>query len=190
MTNNLEISVKELTETYPVNSNSIAGYMGVTKSYLHLIFHNKVAKRPEIMRKHYLNIQNALRKGALDMKAIALTKTNFSETLKSLPLSTTALSLYMGENRFWIDDMLHLPHTRLKTDFIARIEAEIKDIGEKLSGITLTDFIEHDEVAQYLINIESGFSLKSVKQKKIKIKIPKLIFERPKIPKYRKPRKI
>jgi hypothetical protein len=97
-----------------------------------------------------------IRNMALTMSALQLTPETIT-TIEQLPISNTKLSMVSGHSRFWIDELIKNP----EPEQVAELQTIINTLGNQLTNIIFTDYIEHDEVAYILINHKAGFSLKS-----------------------------
>jgi hypothetical protein len=158
----MQISIKDFSTSFPFTAESIAPTMGVSKAWMARIFYYETSKRPELSRRNLLKVQYHLRESAEKMATLKLTKENFTESIRNLPISTNKLSMAMGEGLFWLDDTLLLPPHRLKIETVMRVQEEINEIGKQISDLTFTDYIEHDEVAHYLLKFGRSFSFKKV----------------------------
>ena len=146
----MKINLRQLTDEYPLSYEAIAQSMGISRQWLHKFVERNIVKRPELNRKHYLAIQNHLQACGKAMCARTDTDPLTENLFQSWPLSLTAFSIYMGEHRFWLRDALH--NQSFTADETAFVNRQLRQIGSILSDLVLLDFIEHDYVAQYLLN--------------------------------------
>jgi len=152
----MNISFSAFIGQYPFSLNSVAIASGTTRQWLSEIRQGKTTMRPELKRKHILRVQMFIRNMALTMSALQLTPETIT-TIEQLPISNTKLSMVSGHSRFWIDELIKNP----EPEQVAELQTIINTLGNQLTNIIFTDYIEHDEVAYILINHKAGFSLKS-----------------------------
>jgi DNA-binding Xre family transcriptional regulator len=147
MTTTTQISFNNLIAQYPFSLDSIAKSIGITKQFLSVLQKGSAIKRPELMRKHFLRIQIHIRQQAELMEAVKLSPENIS-IIHSLPFSHSQLSKYCGKPVFFVDRTLQNP----SHEDCALLQQKINLIGNELKDITITDYIEHDEIASILLN--------------------------------------
>lgn len=146
----MKINLTQLIDEYPLSYEAIAVSMGISRQALHKFDKRNTVKRPELNRKHYLAIQNHLQACGKAMSSRSDTDPLTEILFKSWPLSLTAFSIYMGQHRFWLRNSLHA--NSLTTGETALVNIALRQIGSILSDLVLLDFIEHDYVAQHLLN--------------------------------------
>jgi hypothetical protein len=147
----MEITFNELISNYPVSMLAIANNIGKSRQWIHFIQHSSKTKRPELMRKHYLNIQNHLREWGSMALNISAHSPDLIKLLQNSPLSLPSVSLDLGKGRFWLRD-ISTGTLKPSTDDRLLIAQSLQSMGSILHNIVLLDFIEHDYVASHLVN--------------------------------------
>lgn len=153
----MKTTFNDLLEEYPISPEALAVSMGCTRQWLYTVINRKPSKRPEFMRKHYLVIQNHLQLTGNQMLRLPEDTELTEKFMTNFPLSRTAFSIYMGESRFWLSELL--TSGNIPPDTKSRILSEMRQFGSILHDIVLLDFYDHDEVAQYLVGRNTVFGL-------------------------------
>lgn len=163
----MKLQFSELIENYPISVENIARNLHKTKQWIYFLIKPKHAagssiRSQQLNRKHFLEMQNYIQEIGFKMRTIELTPANFGKFIAKTPVSTSRLSNKMGEHQAWIDKLCdQKPHER-DPAAIARVQTEINLIGSILCDLVLVDFIQHDEIAHYLLKTKGITTMKMV----------------------------
>jgi hypothetical protein len=146
----MKMELIEFYENFPVNMQSMATSMGTSKQWINSVLKNRTSMRDELKRKHILSIQLHVQQQAVSLKNIKLTASNIDDVLSQSPFSIILLSKRMKQKSNFITQLLETPRYKRDKESIRLVQEEINTLGETLEKIIITDYIEHDEIANAL----------------------------------------
>lgn len=148
----MNISLSDLIKKYPFTLESIANHIGVSKQWINQIMDFKTIRRKELVRKHFLTIQDMLQQSAEKMYMLRINYENFRTEIPNFPFGLKQLSLSMNKPRDFIETLIQLPDDQVSISDIEAIQQKINNLGFELYQVHITDYDEHDEVARYLLS--------------------------------------
>lgn len=136
------LSLKELFDTTPLAVDPVVRMAGISRQWLSVLLKNNSEVKEQTKRAGVLRIQIMLRSIASQMQQATLTPGNAADQLHSFGISVYKMGI--------IPDDLQTPEVLQAT------ENTIRQTGKTLENIVITDYIEHDEVAQYMVGAKKA----------------------------------
>ena len=147
----MQTTFNELLTHPHISMSSIANCIGKTRQWVSVMHTRQDVQHPELMRKHYLTIQQSLQKWALDALRAGDPYKELFKLLRQSPLNLSSLSVELGKGRWWLRDIAAGTVVPSMDERVI-IAVKVREMASILHDIVLLDFIEHDYVASHLIN--------------------------------------
>jgi hypothetical protein len=154
----MKMTMNEFFDQFPINRESLARSMNVSKQWVNAIVIDKTPTREELKRKNILSIQDHIQQQGDVLYNIKLNSANFHKLLPATPFSYRLLSQAINMPSNAIDKLLETPIRKRNPDIVLSVQNQIRTNGTALRTVVITDYIEHDEIARALQPFKGRFN--------------------------------